>query len=359
MKKFLFLFLFTALSVSLYSQTNSEILESKIDFLADSVMVATGNPGMIIYAKCGDFEYEKTKGFSNPGSQTIMDINNLWRIGSVTKTFTITVLMQLVQEGLLDLNDPVSKYLDFVPNGNNITIKMLTDMRSGIYNYSETKEFEDSLTLVPLKKWRPEELLDLAFRYKPYFEPNKDFHYSNTNTIIIGLLIEKLTGNSLESETKKRIIDKLNLKNTYIPSDNKMKSNAARGFNMDSDSLIIPLVEVTERFDPSWAGAAGDIISNLNDMKIYIKALAKGELLNEETQNLRKDFYRVNDFFEYGIGWFRMYGKYYGHNGGYPGYTNISVYDPYNDCCVIVFYNQQSNVRPDNLAMDIIKLFEK
>jgi len=341
MKKFILLisFLFASLntysqtkSEITYSQTKSEILTEKIDFLSDSVLVATGSPGMIISVKCGDFVYEKAKGFENVYTQIPMGIDRLWRIGSVTKTFTITVLLQLVQDGLIDLNDPVSKYLDFVPNGNNISIKMLTNMTSGIFNYSEAEEFDDTLNNNPLKKWKPEELLEIAFRNEPYFEPGNGFHYSNSNTIIIGMIIEKITGNSLQSETKSRIIDKLNLNKTYVPENNLMKTDASSGYNEDSKKLILPLIDVTAKYDPSWAGAAGDIISNLENMKVYIKALAKGELLNKKTQNLRKDFYRVNDFFEYGIGWFRVNDKYYGHNGGYPGYTNMSLYNPDTIC---------------------------
>src|SRR4030095_10475357 len=107
------------------------------------------------------------------------------------------------------------------------------------------------------KKWKPEELVSISANHSPYFEPGKGWHYSNTNTILLGMIIEKLTGNSLDSEIKKRIIDKLGLTETEFPLNSLISGFHPRGYNDDDGLFTEPLEDVTEKYDPSWAWAAG------------------------------------------------------------------------------------------------------
>src|SRR5581483_622324 len=118
------------------------------------------------------------------------------RIGSNTKPMTGTVILQLVDEDALSLDDPVSKYRPDVPNGDQITITQLLNMRSGLYNYSESAEFNQALDDTPNRVWKPHDLLAIAFQQPPYFAPGTGYHYSNTNTVLLGLIIEQLTGDS-------------------------------------------------------------------------------------------------------------------------------------------------------------------
>src|SRR5207253_2507969 len=104
-------------------------------------------------------------------------------IGSNTKTFTGTVILQVVDEGNLGLDDPVSEYQPKVPNGENITIRQLLNMSSGLYNYAEDKEFNETLDSEPDKVWTPGEVVEIGFQHQPYFAPGEGFHYSNTNTV--------------------------------------------------------------------------------------------------------------------------------------------------------------------------------
>lgn len=334
----------------------SQTLSDKIDALTDSVMANTNLPGMIVSVVCGDFKYEKAKGYADLANTKPMTLDKLFRIGSVTKTFTITVLFQLIDEGKLGLDDPVSKFFPDFPNGQNITVRMLTNMTSGIFNYSEGKAFADSMAAYPLHKYTPQNLVNSALGHPPYFAPGAGFHYSNTNTIMIGMIIEQLTGNTLQNETINRIITPLGLKNTTIPSNNLMPGDYSHGYTEDGDPLVPPLPDLSEKYDPSWAGAAGDIISDIEDLKVYIRALVKGSMISPKAQSERLRFVDVSDKFSYGSGIFKMEGIYLGHNGGYPGYTNVTLYSPEKDCSVIVFYNTQSNVVPEILATNIIEL---
>lgn len=354
MKKFLLLFILFLNSSFLFSQTVTD----KIDAVADSIMANTNLPGMIISVVCGDFKYEKARGYADVINQLPMTLDKNYRIGSVTKTFSITVLLQLVDEGKLALNDPISKFFPDFPNGDSITVRMLANMTSGIFNFTESKDFEDSIEIKSFKKWTEEEIVEMALRYPPYFAPGKSFHYSNTNTIMIGMIIEKLTGNNLADETAKRIFVPLGLKNTSIPTDNLMPGDYSHGYNA-GDSLVLPYEDNTIKFDPSWAGAAGDIISNIQDIKIYLRALGNGSMVSKEMQEQRLKWAALINGGEmgYGLGIFMIKENYYGHNGGIPGFTNLSVYSPEKNCSIIVMYNVQiGNLSPDALAKRIIDI---
>jgi D-alanyl-D-alanine carboxypeptidase len=352
---YLFCFSFLSLnSSSLYSQTLTE----KLDAVTDSVLAATKIPGMIVSLVCGDFQYERAKGFANVDDNVKMTLDKTFRIGSVTKTFTITALLQLVDEGKLSLDDPINKYFDGIPNGDRITVRMLADMTSGLFNYSETTAFEDSLINTPHKLWKDEELVEIAFRNPVYFEPGTDFHYSNTNTIIIAMLIEKLTGKSYAQNIDDRIINPLGLKNTFVPENYVIPGDFSHGYNNNEDSITIPYVDVTEMYDPSWAGAAGNIISNLNDLKIYVRALGKGQLYSAKMQEERMKWtpFIPGDELKYGLGMFQIEGSYLGHNGGIPGFANVTAYSPTQDCSIIVMYNAKSKIAADPLAKRIIQI---
>lgn len=348
------LLLFVFLYASCFAQQN---LDSEFERITDSVLAVNPMiPGMIVSYVCGDYKWEKAKGYSDLEKKTPMSLENTYRIGSVTKTFTISVLLQLVDEGKLSLDDKLSKFFPEIPNSENITIKMLADMRSGLYNYSESDIFEDSLENRPSKKWTDDELISLAMKFPPYFPPDSNFHYSNTNTILIGKIIEKLTGNSWQGEIKKRIIDPLGLKNTQTANGTEMFGNYSHGY-MQLDSASPKLTDVTTYYDVTWASAAGDIISDIHDIKIYLRALGGGKFYSAKMQEARKQWAITHGNLKYGLGMFSVDG-FLGHNGGIPGFTNFSAYSPERNCSIIVMYNTQrpGADMPDALAQRLLKV---
>lgn len=350
-KIFLLLFFFSA---SCFAQT---YLDKEFDRITDSVLsVNPLIPGMIVSFVSKDFIWEKAKGYADLEKKVPMKLDNTYRIGSVTKTFTISVLLQLVDEGKVSLDDNISKYFSDFPNGGNITVRMLADMRSGIYNYSESKEFEDTLTNRPTKVWNDDELIQLALKYPPYFPPDSNFHYSNTNTILIGKIIEKVTGNSWQNEVKKRIIDPLGLKNTWTANGRSMIGDYAHGY-MQMDSTSSKLTDVTDYYDVSWASAAGDIISDINDIKIYLRALGNGKFYSQKMREARMQWAITHGDLKYGLGMFSV-GGFLGHNGGIPGFTNFSGYSPERNCSIIVVYNTQrpGSDMPDELAKRLLRV---
>src|SRR3954453_19764607 len=142
-------------------------------------------PGALVYVGVpGEGTWSQAFGTGTLGADTPITPDDHFRIGSNTKTFTGTVILQLVDEGKLGLDDPVSKYRPEVPNGENITIRQLLNMTSGLFNYAEDEDFNDILDTDPQKVWEPEELVQIGFQHKPEFSPGDDFHYSNSNTVL-------------------------------------------------------------------------------------------------------------------------------------------------------------------------------
>jgi D-alanyl-D-alanine carboxypeptidase len=175
-------------------------------------------PGAIIGVWMGGYEpWKTTLGVADLKTMQPIMLNDKMRIGSITKTFTGTVLLQLVDEGKISLSDKLNKYFPDFPNGQNITIEEVGNMTSGIYNYSEDSTFGATLTNSLTTSFTPLELIDIAEKHKPYFDPGKGMHYSNTNFILLGLIIEKITGNPLQTEIQNRILNPLGMTNSNLP----------------------------------------------------------------------------------------------------------------------------------------------
>lgn len=131
---------------------------------------------------------------------------------------TATVILQLQQEGELAITDPISRYIPGVPDGDSITIQQLAEMRSGLYSYADDPGFAATLEKQPDTVWTPQQLLGIAFAHPQNFPPGRQYEYSNTNYVLLGLVIEKVTGTTAAAALKARIFDPLGLRNTMLPA---------------------------------------------------------------------------------------------------------------------------------------------
>ncbi|MDI2034984.1 serine hydrolase domain-containing protein [Paenarthrobacter nitroguajacolicus] len=348
-----------SISASAALQTfDAGMLRSEFERAAKEVMV----PGAVVLLQTPDGNLSASYGTGVRGSDQPVSTEDHIRVGSVTKTWTTTVILQLVQEGKLALADPVSKYRPDVPNGGAITMDQLLTMRSGLFNYTETLELNSAMDTQPQKAWNPEELLTLAFAHPPYFAPGQGFHYSNTNTVLLGLIAEKVEGKPLGDLFKERIFDPLGLKGTIFPDassssipdphprgyfygDNVLTmSNPALPEDMQKEATAGTLApnDVTD-VNPSWAWAAGSGISTAEDLKILGEALANGKLLNPELQQKRLDSVTPTnpdkpDGALYGLG-IAKFGNLYGHTGELPGFNTFMGSDPGNQVTLVVWTN--------------------
>lgn len=215
-----------------------------------------GVPGAFILVRTDEGEFTYSYGTTSLGSDTPPTADTMFRIGSNTKTFTGTIILQLVDEGMVQLDDPASKYRTDVPRGDEITIEMLLSMRSGLANYTDNpalSEAAESFDVV----FTPEQLLEYAFSEDMAFDPGTSWMYSNTNTVLLGLIAEQVTGTSMEQLIAERLTKPLGLTRTWLPEreDVSLEAPFANGYTYMSAEDAEPM-DITFA-NPSWAGAAG------------------------------------------------------------------------------------------------------
>ncbi|MBF0550203.1 MAG: beta-lactamase family protein [Deltaproteobacteria bacterium] len=282
-----------------------------------------GLPGAVMMVKWPDgTEWFATTGVSDLAQKTPMDIDNKFKVGSITKTFVSTVIIQLAQENLRGLDDSVEKWLPgMIPNGKNITIRECLNHTSGIFNYSDMTDPNSiywAILKQPLKKWKPEELIAYAVSKPVTNPPGLAYNYSNTNYIVMGLIAQKATNTTIESEVTRRIITKMGLTNTSFPTDPLITGKYSRGYDLNATG---PADDVTI-IDPSGSWAAGAMISNVKDLMRYLIAYTNGDLVTPAMQAQRITFVdggAAQNSFGYGLG-ISLTDGYLGHLGEIYGY---------------------------------------
>jgi D-alanyl-D-alanine carboxypeptidase len=291
-----------------------------------------------------------------------MQVNNSMRIGSITKTMTATVILQLVDRGKLRLDDPVSKYQPEVPNGKNITIRELLNMTSGLFDYLEDEGFQQALAVVT-KVWQPSELLAIAFKHPPYFAPGKGWHYDNTNYILLGLIIEQLTHLPAAQALQRYLFGPLGMHQTSLPplSSSAIPDPHAQGYLYRANGTgTSSTLNVTD-WNPSWGWTAGSAISTLHDLKIWAKALATGQLLSAATQQQRLSWENLGTWlgkpFRYGLG-VADFGGFLGHNGRIYGFTSWMGYQPQTGATIIVLTNLSAAADGSHPADELAKVIQ-
>ena len=302
-------------------------------------------PGVVIalWSDELNFNYIKSFGTSNIVTKEPMKVNNLFRIASITKTFVITVFLQLVDENKVSLDDKLSKFYPDFQRSDEVTLRQLCNMTSGIFNFWETESFAAWLAEHPFKPATPWDCISMAKDIPFYFNPGADFHYSNTNTYLLGLIIEKITGNKLEAEVKNRLIDKLNLTNTFFPTTISFPSGLSYTKGYEVDGSVKGPRDATEFLDLSLAWSAGAMISNIEDLKIWVQACANGTLLSSKTQTERMKTVPFTEAkMNYGLG-IMEYKGFYGHGGDIPGYHTFIIHSPERKTTIAVMLNCSSN----------------
>ncbi|MDI3385700.1 serine hydrolase domain-containing protein [Streptomyces sp. B-S-A8] len=247
-----------------------------------------------------------------------------FRIGSITKSFVAVIVLQLAAEHRLTLDDTVERHLPRLirghgNDGRHLTLRQLLSHTSGLYPYTDAP---DSPATDLDRSHTPTELLRTALAHRPLFPPGSDWSYSNTNYIVLGLVIERVTGNSYAEEARRRILTPLRLTGTSFPgTDRHLPAPHGRGYSGTPASAK----DVTE-IDPSGAGAAGEAISTLDDLNRFYSALLSGKLLPPSELSAMRNT-RPSDG-AYGLG--LMPTKLscttvWGHNGRIPGSYAESV----------------------------------
>ncbi|MFD7657111.1 serine hydrolase domain-containing protein [Actinosynnema sp. NPDC059797] len=310
----------TAVAAPGGDRVDREVVQRALDEMA-----ATGAQGTQFRVVDGRREFTARSGTARVGSPRPVPVDGRFRIGSITKTFVSTVVLQLVGEGRVELDAPVSRYLPgLLPDGDRITVRHVLQHTSGLYNYTEAlpldpAEFES----IRYKTWTPAELVALSTARPLDFEPGTDWSYSNTNYVVAGLLIEKVTGKPYGRSVEQRVLRPLGLRDTSVPGTRvEVPGPHAHGYVRVNGQVV----DITE-LNPSVAWAAGEMISTTADLERFIDALLDGRLLRPAQQ--RELLTTVEG---YGLGiestelpcgvttW--------GHGGGIPGYSSVLMSTP-------------------------------
>lgn len=328
-------------------------------------LVAAGAPGVIARVDDGSghpIQIAEQASWSRTDHQ--LGVADEYRMGSNTKTMMATLTLRLVAEGKLALTDPVEKWLPGqVSNGNAITLRMLLNHTSGLFDYTEDPALVPSILGRDQRRWTSAQLLAVGVRHDPLFPPGARFSYSSTNYAAIGAVLERATGRSLADLIHDQIVRPLRLTHTYYAMDSTWRGPHAHGYEPDAAHLppAVPTVfrqlagarhdghvDVTDN-DPAWGGAAGAVVSSASDWSRFLGALLSGELLPaaELTQMLTTvpQDPQTPDGPGYGLGiqtGATPCGVIWGHDGGMPGYLTANVADRAGDRTATMLVSTES-----------------
>jgi D-alanyl-D-alanine carboxypeptidase len=282
----------------------------------------------------------------------------VFSIASITKTFVAAVVLQLVDEGKLSLDDRLSRFVPDFPRARRITIRMLLDHTSGIHNYFESPAYGRAVFRDPTKRWTTEEILELAGT--PYCRPGACFHYSNTNFVLLGEVVHKVTGRPVWRLIRSRILDPLGLDDTWYQPEERIPSNAAHGhlwaggrsfYDQTGTSHALPHMSAA-----TVAGPAGAMASNAEDLARWAVVLYGSDLVVAPEMLEEMTDFRPRD--EYGLGMrTRVFEgrRAFGHGGSLRGYEDQVWYFPREGVSIALLSNR-GLFNPDRTVRQLMRV---
>jgi len=317
--------------------------EALIDII-NTGMTAQRQPGLIVGIWIpGRGSLVRAFGTSDVASNAPMQLDDHVRIASITKTFTAVATLQLVDDGRLSLDDTLSKFVEGVDNGHRISVRNLLGMMSGIYDFTSDDKFLKDFTDNPLMSFAPQDVIDILKRHKPDFGPGEKVSYCDTNYILLGMIVEKVTSEPVQTTITEKILKPLGLGHTSFPTAPAIPEPFAHGYYAGEDGKG-EFKDYTAT-NPALAWTAGAMISTLEDLRAWAKALATGALLTPATHAEQMKFGTITTkplYVGYGLG-IGNFGGLLGHNGAIFGYTTAMFYWPDADAMVVLAGNQASN----------------
>lgn len=342
---FLSLFLTSCKEEETVSPPENKILTTanieKLQNAADKLIMENQSAGLIAYiAVEGEGELYISRGIGNLVTGEPISAHNYFRMASVTKTFTTETILILADEGKIDLDKTISFYLpEFpVPGRDTITVRMLGNMTSGLIeclsDSALTVKYYGSQGTV---KFTPEELIVPLFTSQLKFTPGSQYNYCNSNTILLGLIAKKVTGMALKDIFEEKIFKPLGLKHTFWPETNYLPTPYHHAY---TNQMGIYNQDVTY-YGNSWGNAAGILISNLSDLKIWAKELYQRNLLSANSKIERFRYGIPTSGYGFGI---EIIGDWVGHSGGIIGWNSMVFHNGVKKITVITHTNSSDGL---------------
>lgn len=338
MKKLLILTILALISLEVDCQ-NSPSLQAKLD----SVQTATGYPGIVFtfIDSVGKIQ-SVASGYADLDRGIKMTPQHRLHGGSTGKTVVSAVMMQLIQEDKISLDDRVEEHLgayewyDRLANAETITVRHLMQHSSGIIRYEFKQEFLDDLSKEPSKIWKPEELLAYVLDDEPPFAAGEGFTYSDTNYILLGMIIEKITDNDFYEEAERRVLKPLQL-SSFSPTTNPKIEKMAQGYYAEGSEYALGfkqpfLVDGVAQNNMQFEWTGGGYVYENQEYAQLLRAIYEGQVFDLSV--VGDDFFDFIDAKEirgqYGLGTIRylfpVLGEFIGHSGFFPGYNTMGFY---------------------------------
>jgi CubicO group peptidase (beta-lactamase class C family) len=344
------LVLFSCDSSEKQTAAPASALEQNVDSLVHHYLDSAKIAGVAIAVmKDNEPLLLKSYGYADLAFDTQLPINATFEIGSVTKQFTGAAIMQLAEQGKLNLDDDMTKYITFQTGGKKVTVRQLLSHTSGIKGYTELAFFE---TLAQQKHKR-DTLLRIVEKEPFDFEPGEALIYNNTGFFILGLIIEKVSGLSYEAYVSKHLFEKAGMAHSYYASESNITKNKAHGYQMGEKGLVL-----ASYLDHTWPYAAGSLCSSVEDLAKWNSALHHGQILNESNYNEFITPITLNDGtitqYAKGITVTQSHGRRkLEHGGGIFGYLSENAYYPEDKLSIVVLINTAGPVGPSMIGDQI------
>ncbi len=318
-------------SVALTAQN----LEQQVDEILSEQYERQGPGAAALIYKDGDVIYRKGFGYANIELDVKMKPEHVFEIGSITKQFTAIAILMLEEQGKLKVEDDITKFIpDYPSNGKSITIHQLLNHTSGIKSYTNMQSFQQKART----DMTPSEIIDFVKNEPMDFDPGEQYLYNNSGYVILGHIIEVVTGTSYEEFVQKKFFDKLGMTNSYYGSHSKVIKNRAYGYSDRGGYVNADYLSMTLPY------AAGSLMSNVDDLLKWQKALNTYQLISKATYEKAINGSTLNNGekigYGYGLGAGTIQGsKSISHGGGIFGYTTQGIYLPEEDVFVSVLTN--------------------
>ncbi|RZJ63357.1 MAG: class A beta-lactamase-related serine hydrolase [Flavobacterium sp.] len=342
MKRF-FIFLLLLVEFGLHAQSDAKF--KKIDSLLTYLTANHKFMGSVALRENDKVVFAKAYGFLDSATRKKADDNTKYKIGSITKTFTAVMIIQLVEENKLKFEDKLSKFFPKIPNSDKITIEMLLRHRTGIHEFLADSVITANIT----RKHTRKEIVNRIAGYTPDFEPDSKFEYSNSNYSLLGYIIEDVTKKPYAQNLEARITKKLKLSNTYLPDHIDVSKNEAFSFTFAGSDW-----KQMDEWTNTLAFSAGALASTPTDVTAFMKALLDGKLISAASLEKMKTIKEG-----YGMGLITLpFGekRLYGHTGGIENFRSAVGYNPEEKLGVALFVNGDNYSRND-IMVGILTLY--
>jgi len=321
-------------------------MQAKFDQLVQAQFPADGPGAAVLITRKGDVVYKKAIGKASIELDVPLSTDNVFRIGSVTKQFTSAAILKLSEEGKVNLQSDITTYIpDYPTQGKKITVEQLLNHTSGIKSYTEMVEWN---AMTRRKDFSPRELVDFFKNERMDFEPGTKYKYNNSGYILLGYIIEKVSGKSYAAYLDEQFFKPLGMQHTYYDSSERLIKNRANGYSKEKEYTNTEFLSTTQPY------SAGALLSTVEDLTTWTRALHSGKVIKPET--MQKAFKAnvlpdgTNSY--YGYGW--QIGALMGshtieHGGAINGFLSYLIYVKEEDVCVAVLTNCDC-VSPDALG---------